>query len=249
MINKLKEIGLSEYESKVYVALIKYGSQNSKNLSKTSKVPQSKIYSVLYKLNQKNLISILNTKPKQFSAANPKKTLKEYIDSKKANLENNENQIIQKLKNIKKTRIEPQKTDELIRIHCGRKQAMSIVTNRFRTAKKYIKEMFTFEYIPSNFFRETKNAIDRRVKVRMIATKNGPEQIKLIKKFKNMGVDVRYYPVTELRIAIKDGKEAVQMIVNPRDPMDRTSIVIESKELTNALEHYFDHVWNKAEIL
>lgn len=106
--------------------------------------------------------------------------------------------------------------------------------------------MFTFEYMPSSVLREIRKCIERDVKISMLATKKDEENIKLIRKIKKLGVDVRYYPVQEIRLAIKDGIESYQMIVNPKNLLDRVSIVIESSELTKALEHYFDYVWKKA---
>ena len=82
----------------------------------------------------------------------------------------------------------------------------------------------------------------------MLATKRGDLQQKLINRARALGVKVRYYPVSQLRIAIKDGIESAQTIVNPNDLTDRTTIVIASIELTRALEHYFDVVWKKAEL-
>ena len=35
-------------------------------------------------------------------------------------------------------------------------------------------------------------------------------------------------------------------LVNKSNPNNRTVILIESKELTKALEHYFDTIWEKA---
>ena len=58
-----------------------------------------------------------------------------------------------------------------------------------------------------------------------------------------------YFPVDELRIMIVDGIKCHINVVNPKDFMDRTFIEIESKELTKALEHYFDTVWEKAKVI
>ena len=109
--------------------------------------------------------------------------------------------------------------------------------------------MFTFEYMPNSVLREIIKCIGRGIKIYMLATKKNEDNIKLIRKIKKLGVEVRYFPVKEIRLAIKDGIESYQMIVNPKNMLDRVSIVIESNELTKALEHYFDYLWKKAEII
>jgi len=50
-------------------------------------------------------------------------------------------------------------------------------------------DMFTFEYLPASIFREIKKAVERGVKIFMLATKK--DNLKLMKKVKNIGVEVR----------------------------------------------------------
>ena len=72
----LKETGLTERESKVYLALLELGSTTTGPLVKKSKVPNSKIYEILESLHNKGLSSwIIKGKIKYFQGANPKKIL------------------------------------------------------------------------------------------------------------------------------------------------------------------------------
>lgn len=241
---ELGRLGLSEYEIKAYIALVRHGSLNGKNLSKLSTVPQSKIYEVLYRLAEKKFVSVLDVKPKVFAAIRPKIAITGFLRAKREELEALEKEIPEKIEGIK--RIGEPKTDELITVYRGRKNTHPLVVHKFVTAQKYVKDMFTFEYLPASVLREIKKCIERGVKIYMLATSRSDENIKLMRKVRQLGVQVRYYPVREIRLAIKDGTESYQMIVNPRDFMDRVSVVIESLELTRALEHYFDYLWSKA---
>ena len=107
--------------------------------------------------------------------------------------------------------------------------------------------MFTFEVINHTTWRILREKKKQKVNIRVIATKKDNEKIRksLIKE----GFDIRYYPVEELRIFIKDNEESLETIVNPKNLMDRMSVLIQSKELTKALEHYFDIIWDKAKII
>ena len=111
----------------------------------------------------------------------------------------------------------------------------------------YVKIMFTYELLPLSTIKLQDEALKRGVKIRHLATKKTAEGLRLMKDAIRRGIEVRYYPVQELRLLIKDGNESAQQIVNPKNLMDRTTIVIESKELTKALEGYFDSIWEKAE--
>ncbi|MFH0849515.1 MAG: helix-turn-helix domain-containing protein [Candidatus Bathyarchaeota archaeon] len=64
-------IGLSEYESKVYLSLINLGTVSVRKLSINCNVPRTKVYGTLKKLIDYDLVVEIPGHPKQFSPANP----------------------------------------------------------------------------------------------------------------------------------------------------------------------------------
>jgi sugar-specific transcriptional regulator TrmB len=55
-IELLQDIGLTQYEAQVYLALYKKSPQDAASLSKNSNVPKGKIYTILMELGIKNLV-------------------------------------------------------------------------------------------------------------------------------------------------------------------------------------------------
>ncbi len=238
MIRELKELGFNEYESRVYITLIKNGTQTGSQLSKLSKVPQSKIYETLYKLHEKNFVNIFNTSPKKFKATNPETALRFLFKLKRKKLDELENEIKLSLPAVKKDKT----TDELIYAYKGFERALEIFINNCNNSKKTIKFMFTFEVMPHSFLKALKRAINKGVEVKLIATKNKSEQIARINTTQKLGIKVRYYPVKELRLGIFDSQMATQTLVNRKNTKDRTVVDIRSKGLSKSLEHYFNHI-------
>ncbi|OGD44449.1 hypothetical protein A3K69_00060 [Candidatus Bathyarchaeota archaeon RBG_16_57_9] len=64
-------IGLSEYESKVYLSLIDLGTVSARKLSLNCDVPRTKVYGTLKKLIDYGLVVEMPGHPKQFAPANP----------------------------------------------------------------------------------------------------------------------------------------------------------------------------------
>jgi len=68
--------GLSEYEAKVYLALIDLGVAGARKLSLTCEVPRSKVYNTLKKLIEQGLVMEVPGRPKSFMAVAPDVSLK-----------------------------------------------------------------------------------------------------------------------------------------------------------------------------
>ncbi|MFA5796626.1 MAG: helix-turn-helix domain-containing protein [Candidatus Woesearchaeota archaeon] len=238
-----RNVGLSPYESKCYETLIINGSLNATKLCKLSGVPQGKIYLVTETLQTKGFITVLPSIPKMFKAISPEITIKRYVNEKVSALQTVESQMMKELRSLVHTSSD--EIDQKIQIFRGRKNAFGIIHHLMCEAKKSIDLMFTFELMLPETRRLLNEAKQRKVRVRIIGTKRVNE--KLIKEIVGDGFDIRFYPVQELRIVIKDGIECVEQIVNSRNLLDRTAIHIESRELSQALKSYFDKIWRKAE--
>ena len=88
----LKEIGLTESEKKVYLALLRLGTSTRSNIVKESGISGSKVYEVLEKLQEKGLTStFIENKVKNFKSTNPSQLLN-YLEKKKEDISSLEKQ-------------------------------------------------------------------------------------------------------------------------------------------------------------
>ena len=94
-INVLKDLGVTDGETRVYLALLELGSSTAGKIIEKSKISPSKIYNVLNRLIAKGIVSyIIEGKTKHFKAAPPKNILN-YIERK-------ENELVQHKTEFKK---------------------------------------------------------------------------------------------------------------------------------------------------
>lgn len=61
------EYGLTEYEARTYLALLDLGVASARDVANLSRVPRTKIYSVLDDLHQKQLAEIIPERPKKYA--------------------------------------------------------------------------------------------------------------------------------------------------------------------------------------
>src|SRR3989338_4398605 len=96
MKEELKQIGLTEGESKVYLALLKIGSSKVGAIVRESGVSYSKIYEVLGRLIEKGLASfIIKEKTKYFQAVEPNR-IKDFLDNQEKEILNNK-KVLEKI--------------------------------------------------------------------------------------------------------------------------------------------------------
>jgi len=241
----LRKIGFTEYENKVYTTLLKHGPLKGAQASKHSRVPHSKTYQALESLRKKGFVRESGMRPKIFSPVNPEKAIKSYIKKRSGELEETAAGLIPTLAGLTKG-VEPS-VSEKVQVVSGYKAMWKMVEDFYHRAEKYVKVMSTYEVAHYDSEAATRAAVGRGVKVKRLATKRLPDDVKKMQKHKRLGAEVRFFPVQEIRLGIMDGVESWFMIVNPRNLEDRVSIHIESREMTKALEHYFDVIWRKAE--
>lgn len=89
----LREIGLTDSEIKVYIALLELKDATRSPIVAKSQISGSKVYDVLGRLQEKGLVSIYTkNKVKHFKAINPKQILS-YLEEKKEHINSAEQDI------------------------------------------------------------------------------------------------------------------------------------------------------------
>ncbi len=85
-----KDLGLTDSETKVYLALLELGDSTRGEIVNKSRIAGSKVYEILEKLQEKGLVSIyIQDKIKHFKPLNPKQILN-YLNEKKSKINQTE---------------------------------------------------------------------------------------------------------------------------------------------------------------
>jgi sugar-specific transcriptional regulator TrmB len=74
-LNALRHIGLTEYESRLYLVLVKMGPVKASELSFRAQIPRTKAYGAINELERKGLLRIIPGKPDVYSPASPGEVL------------------------------------------------------------------------------------------------------------------------------------------------------------------------------
>ena len=87
-MTSLRDLGLSEYESRTYRSLLNRGPATAKELSSSSEVPMGRIYDVLNGLESNGLVrSQAASRPKKYVAVEPDTALARLVEARKRELD------------------------------------------------------------------------------------------------------------------------------------------------------------------
>ncbi len=183
----LEDLGLTNAQIKVYIALLELGETTSGPVLKKTRLQNSVVYNALNNLIEQGLVSfILKGKRKYFSATDPKNLI-DFIEDKKEQLQ----ELIPKL--IKKQKLEKVKQEATIFLGWkGVYNAFNQIFEILPKGSEYIGFGAGFEEQydedVKRFFREYQKKRNlKRYKVKLIANEKSRKQVESYKYYTKFG--------------------------------------------------------------
>ncbi len=230
MINELKQAGLTENETKVYLALIESGPNLAGQISRKTGLHRRSVYDVTEMLIKKGLIGyILKNNRRYFEASNPNRIL----------------EILREKQNL----LEPVVSD-LLKTYSSEKEKQE--TN-FYKGKEGLKAIFedqlnykeililgaspkAYEVLQFYFKWYDKKRKKKKIKARIIAYDKKISKIPL--------AEIRYLPQKyESPVAVNIYGNKTAIILWAKEPI---VIAIREKEIADAYKKYFELMWKIA---
>lgn len=106
-IRALRNLGLSSYEARVYISLVRNGALTASEVSSQSRIPFSRVYDVLAALERGGWITVEQGRPKRYVPKSPRETAKAAVLSAQDRLAEWEQRVIENLQPLfdEKTKI------------------------------------------------------------------------------------------------------------------------------------------------
>jgi HTH-type transcriptional regulator, sugar sensing transcriptional regulator len=242
--SSLKEIGLTDGEMRVYLALLELGSSSTGNITRKSRISGSKVYEVLDRLKAKGLASetVING-VKYFEASNPARII-DYLEEKE-NLISAEKQVAHKILPELLLRWKTTKKSE-VKIYLGFEGLKTANEDIISTLKK------GEEWLSMGLSDQPQSweiYFNKRQEVR---AKKGIIHKHLInEKYKSLHQKRKGLAFTEFRFLPKELEmptsteiykdKVIIMVIAPDNPM---AIMIESRAVAESFRKYFKVMWN-----
>lgn len=240
----LEEIGLTDSEIKVYLALLKLGSSKKGPIVKQAKITSSKIYEVIDKLIEKGLASyVIKDKVKYFNAA-PISRIKDYLKEKESKIKKQEQELDKVLPQLKlMQKLVEKKTDA--EVYRGWKGMQTVYNDLLESLKKK-EEYYIFgaskgedkKKVKSFYTRFNQKVVKKKLKANIIFNENARGNIPNVKKTGN----IRYLEqTTPAEILVYKNKTAIVLL--EKEPL---IILIKGESIANSFKQYFEVMWKMA---
>lgn len=241
----LREIGLSEGEIKVYLALLKLGEAKKTELAKQAGVSSSKVYEICGRLQSKGIVgSIIKDKKKHFQAMEPSRLL-DFFNEKNAKIDDQRKELeraIPFLENYSKA--QDNKAVLYEGITAIKNFYKSILEDLEKGEEYYVIGVNYGDSLPGlkeffeNFHRQRAN---KGIKVKMLV--NHDTKKELVKTISAKS-EIRFLPQYLMNnMIILFYKNRVFIFFLAKDTI---GLLIENEEVSKGFKSYFDAFWKIA---
>ena len=257
-IQDLADLGLTERESKVYLALVQSGAIGASDILKMAEVPKSKIYEILQKLIDKGLcLEKSHGYGKKYQAVNPTKALHSLIRKREEELEQLKKKADQNIESLLKIYRDPSLREpfEFVQILKHPDHVADFYLVNKRNVRKEFLEFSKPPFVCSpevlkNEPAEHNTLIKRGVKIKIIhefIVVSNQELREAIIEDKKIGVENRFVESLPMKLAIFDSLKVLVCMLDPvmLKPLP-TSLFIEHSGLAGSLELTFESIWKDA---
>ena len=247
------QAGLSEYEAKVYHALLKKHVLTATEVSRLSEVPRGKIYEVLDRLVNNGFCTEITGVQKKYKAVDPRLAFRSLSDElllRQQMIEQTAG-VLGKLYDLESPKFDPLDYIEVIRDpkRIGDKVQM-LERQAQHSVLFFAKPPYAMNFYDMSNWDAQIESTARGVKYKCIFEKepdNADQFMEMVIFFESIGEEVRVVPHLPIKMVIFDERSIMFTLKNSSDAQHPlTALFIEHEDLALTLKEIFDMYWNRA---
>ncbi|MDO8538623.1 MAG: helix-turn-helix domain-containing protein [archaeon] len=241
-IELLESLGLTEYEAKSLYSLFKVGEAQAPDISRMAQVPKTRVYDVLERLMKKSLIVEVYGRPKKYRVIESNKAIQTLMELKRKELNVLEEKAMNLNEHLAQNDNSFNQTERVMKVK-AKQDFEKILAEELLKAKSSVKGFTELEKNHFHIINSLKSA-SKNVEVKILSSKLEND---VAKNLSGIGVEVKNFS-HKLNAFIVDEKKVILALNDFNNANEfHFSIWHNNESLANALTHYFDSCWEKAE--
>lgn len=240
-LKKLEDFGLTEYQARVYLALLEFEVSTASEIPSASKVPRTKIYGIMRQLHDKGMVEIIPETPLKYRAVPFDHYLEKRVMEMRDKASELESGIVTLSKEFTFMHKKPEKQGKFEVLY-GRRNVRDRLNKIYAAAKKEILSIGTSNS-PRRIINTTLWAIEDkkkeglRIRYAFPVTNENRKDVNRISKFGEINHIDRNPP---MHFVVVDMKECLLIHRVPDDPDpvrgDDVAIWTDDEAIVNAME-------------
>lgn len=236
--NLLEKLGLTEYEAKTLNTLFKLKEAEAPQISRTAQVPKTRVYDVLEKLIQKNLLIEIKGRPKLYRAIAPEKAIDLLLLNKKNSLTDLEKEATDLKENLIIYTGKEEKGEKVMKVK-DRQDFERILGQELLNAGKSIYGLTEITDKHSIIQDALKKAKDKDVTIKLVNS-YATQKLKDVSEVRQINHGMNAFIIDDKKIvlAISDFKKD--------KPEYHFTILSDHQPMISSLQHFFEKNWKDA---
>jgi len=230
MQNRLVKI-LNPQALKIYQLLDKYSSLTPKLIGKKLQILPNAVYREGEKLEALGLIQKSQSRPVEYLKKQPEESLSLIMQLLKQSFFDNGSNEVNSLK---------------INFIQKRKELIKFTTRDTNKAKNSFNFIVSGHEVPAETIFRTHQAIKRGVRTRALVQKVALENREMLKNWKKLGIEVKYFPFMESRVFVFDSRVAYFTSFNPNQVEEAIGVRFDYAPYAQLMNELFEQRWAKA---
>ena len=244
----LNQIGLTEKEAKIYLALLETGNQAASIIAKKSGVNRTTCYMILTDLKDKGLITTSNIGSTQYFQALDPTFLLTYIQKAKNKLAIQENMLQQNMQYLEN--IQAKNTNKpKVKFYEGEAGILNLYLDTLKAKEKKIYSFLNYFAVPEKLYKKLETEyLPQRIKLEIEAKiiTISKQQIKtkgnILTNAEEKLREIKHYTSDlELEVEIQTYDNKTSIINFKKDSL--FGVLIENQELANSIKNLHKIIW------
>jgi sugar-specific transcriptional regulator TrmB len=249
-VDRLVRVGLTRYEARVYVALVRRDGWTAADMARTTGVPRPRVYDVLDSLVAKGLAAERPGTAAKYVAVDPARALQRLIDAHEQRVELMRDDARAAARELAQAFAEGNRYQDPL-------DYVEVIRDRQTLAQRFDElqasvtgELLAFSKEPAVVDVERnvagmKTAAEHLVRsIYEYSLLRDPARLAGVRRFVELGEQARFVEQLPMKLAIIDERTVMFALVNPlAGDEDLTTVIIEHTDLAVVLKVAFEAVW------
>ncbi len=257
----LKDFDLTEYEARVYLALLESPGAGAATLARQARIPRTRVYDVLKGLLRRGFVSRTSGKRLIYRPVPPAQAVDALVAEERARRLRQDASLVQLTEALQKIHARGESTtgpEEFVEIIKNPQQIMARATKLCVRAENHVLSFTRPPYVmrapseddPEEVYDAAAEAVKRGVRFRAVyelPSEGDPVLMQVAEHCVRQGEEIRLTSYVPMKMIVGDGREVIISLEDPATAEATvTSLVIEHRALAEACEMLFEEVWAAA---